>query len=744
MLKNYEEQYDQEKIHIIGYIQPHGVFLCLEETNLTILQVSNNTSEFFGISPEKLLNQNLSVLLDNEQITIFKDYLAQQDLQSTNPIEFSVKVADKIRDFDGVIHRSQGVLILELEPTIIEKTKVFFKFYPLIKLAISKLKGGETLDQICQILVGEVRKITGFDRVMLYKFDDDNHGYVIAEEKLDSLESYLGLHYPSLDIPSCARQMFISNYIRTIPDSYAQPIEILPFNNPIIGSPIDLTNSMLRTPAACHIQYLKNMGVGASLTISLIKDQKLWGLIACHHQTKKYLPYEIRSACEILGQMTALELTNKEDNEDSEYKIYLASVQGKLVEYMSTDKNFIKGLIKHEINILHLVDATGGVICFDHEYITIGKTPSQADITNLVQWINTEIKEEIFYTNNLFSVYPPAEKFADLASGLMVISISKTCTNYILWFRPEVLQTISWAGNPYEQVIDDSQEKIVLTPRQSFAIWKEIVRLKSLPWKSCEVNAARELRSSIIGVVLRKVDELEQLNQDLERSNNELDAFAYIASHDLKEPLRGIHNYSNFLMEDYGDTLNEDGQHKLKTLMRLTQRMEDLIDSLLHFSRLGRIDFSMQEIDLNRILENVIDLLSMRIEQEKIEIRIPRSLPRIYGDRTQIGEVFNNLISNAIKYNDKPERWIEIGYLENTLPWTFYIKDNGIGIKHKHFQTIFRIFKRLHGPQKYGGGTGAGLTIVQKIIEKHGGTIWVESEYGQGTTFYFTLESPEK
>ncbi|MDP5017123.1 MAG: GAF domain-containing protein, partial [Dolichospermum sp.] len=637
----------------------------------------------------------------------------------------------------------QNILILELEPTILDKSQVFFKFYPLIKLAISKLKSADNLPDLCQILAKEVRKITGFDRVMLYKFDDDGHGSVIAEEKLESLESYLGLHYPESDIPRVARELFTSNYTRLIPDTSAELIEIIPYNNPLINQPTDLTNSMLRSAAPCHIQYLHNMGVGASLTISLIKDQKLWGLIACHHQSQKYLPYEIRSACEILGQMASLELANKEDNEDSQYKIYLASIQAKLVEYMSIDKNFIGGLINNEINILNLVNAQGAVICFDGEYIPLGNTPKQKDIQKLVQWISENLQEAIFYTNNLYHFYPDAEKFQDLASGLLVVSISKSQKNYILWFRPEVLQTVDWGGNPYQSLEIIEQEDIQLLPRTSFELWKEIVQFKSLPWKSCEISAALELRNSIISVILRKVDELELLNRDLERSNNELDSFAYIASHDLKEPLRGIHNYSNFLIEDYGETLNEDGQSKLRTLIRLTQRMEYLIDSLLHFARLGRIDLSMQQTDLNKILHNSIDLLSPRIEQEKIEIRIPKSLPKISCDRIQMSEVFNNLIANAIKYNDKDKKWIEIGYIKDSNPLQFYIKDNGIGIKSKHFDTIFRIFKRLHGPNKYGGGTGAGLTIVQKIVQKHGGKIWVESTYGEGSTFYFILQGDE-
>ncbi len=233
--------------------------------------------------------------------------------------------------------------------------------------------------------------------------------------------------------------------------------------------------------------------------------------------------------------------------------------------------------------------------------------------------------------------------------------------------------------------------------------------------------------------------ELEERNAELRQSNKELDDFAYIASHDLKEPLRGIHNFSLFLLEDYGDKLDAEGKSKLETLPRLTRRMESLIDSLLHFSRVGRIDLAMDRVDLNEILTDILDSLGPQLAEKGVAVRIPRPLPTVLCDRARIGEIWSNLITNAAKYNDKPEKWVEIGYLAAAPP-VFYVRDNGIGIPEKHFDAIFRIFKRLHGRDQFGGGTGAGLTIVRKIVERHNGRVWLESGSGEGTTFYFTLD----
>jgi two-component system, chemotaxis family, sensor kinase Cph1 len=235
----------------------------------------------------------------------------------------------------------------------------------------------------------------------------------------------------------------------------------------------------------------------------------------------------------------------------------------------------------------------------------------------------------------------------------------------------------------------------------------------------------------------RAEQEIEKTNIELLKSNSELDNFAYIASHDLKEPLRGIHNYSAFLLEDYGDKFDPEAKSKLQTLMRLTQRMED--------SRVGRVDLALKEVDLNEVVYNVLHLLEIRLQESNVTVRIPKALPSVYCDKARIGEVFQNLITNAMKYNDKDEKWIEVGVIEEGEKVKelgsriFYVRDNGIGIREKYFETIFMIFKRLHGRDKFGGGTGAGLTVVKKIIDRHHGHIWVESTYGEGTTFYFTL-----
>jgi light-regulated signal transduction histidine kinase (bacteriophytochrome) len=733
---------DREPIHIPGLIQPHGVLLVLQEPTLKIVQVSNNTFEAIGYHSKELLGKSLANLLDNEQISAIKQCLAE-DFENVNPLTISIARQDKTLDFDAIVHRSDGAVILELELNKTKETTNFFQFYQRIKGAIAKLQKAPTRQEMCQEAVKEVRKLTGFDRVMVYQFNAEGAGSIVAEDKTAPGTPYLGLHYPPTDVPVQAKKLYTLNWLRLIPDVNYQPVALTPPENPLTDEPLDLSLAVLRSVSPLHIEYLNNMGVTASMSISLVQNQKLWGLIACHHSSPKYVPYGIRTACEFIGQVMSLELATKEANEDLDYKMRIKSLQARFVERLSGSDMILDGLMQLDANVLDLVSASGAVVCTEGHCIHIGKTPSPSDISALLDWLKTRIEDNLFHTHSLPKLYPEAESFKDVASGLLALEISPTCQNYILWFRPEVIQTVNWSGNPNKPVEVLEDGSLRLFPRKSFDLWKETVRGCSLPWKACEIEAVAELRSLIVGIILRQAEELAKINVELERSNIELDSFAYIASHDLKEPLRGIHNYANFLIEDYAQVLDRDGVAKLQTLARLTQRMEDLINALLHFSRLGRAELEKVPTDLNKLVQQAIETVKMSREQNSVEFRLPKPLPIIECDRIQTNELLTNLLANAIKYNDKAQKWVEIGVLvEQDKPETvpvFYVKDNGIGIAERHKDKIFQIFRRLHGQNDYGGGTGAGLTISRKIVERHGGKIWVNSIPKEGSTFYFTL-----
>lgn len=754
---------DREPIHILGRAQSHGVVLVLHLPDCTIVQVSDNTLTLLGHQPEELWQQSLDRVLEPDLVTYLK-HSAQHEQLNENPLYiFTIKVSGREQLFDAIAHTIDGLLVLELEPTLLENAMARTNPYRTLKTALPRLLSTLALIPFCQAVAEHVRVLTGFDRVMVYRFHPDQSGEVIAEARREDLAPYLGLHYPASDIPQQARALYLRNRLRLIPDVHDIPATIVPTLNPITGRPLDMSFAVLRSVSSMHIEYLINMGVRASMSISLITDNRLWGLIACHHQSgPKYVPYDIRTACEFLGQVVSAQIATKHEHEDYEYALQLKSTVARFVELLSTGDNVLDSLTRFSPNLLDVMQAGGAAICFNGECRLLGVTPDAASIGQLIAWIATHSDQAVFATHALARDYPPGEQMIAVASGVLAVAISRTRHDYVLWFRPEVIQTVHWAGDPQKpyEVADDG---VRLSPRKSFALWKQEVRATSQPWKPCEIEAAHELRNEIIAVVLRKAEELARLNIELARSNAELDSFAYIASHDLKEPLRGIYNYASFLIEDYEDKLDAEGVEKLHTLKHLTRRMDALIESLLHYSRVGRVDLSFYPTDLNQLLAEVLELLKPLIDEVQAEIRIPRPLPTIPCDSVRVREVFHNLISNALKYNTRDKRWVEIGYDDTgsyadrlvtqqasiratplkqpgSVPIVLYVQDNGIGIRQQHLEVIFRIFRRLHPRDAFGGGTGSGLTIAKKIIERHGGHIWVESTYGEGSKFCFTLQ----
>ena len=728
--------YLQDPIHIPRSIQPHGTLIIVNPETFKVLQVSDNTETFLGYAPQDLLNQPLETVIGATYQQEIMGCL-EQDFSAINPIRIRLNNIE----MNLIVHKNQEVIFLEFEPINSTYKNNFMTFYNMTKKVVDQIQLSKSLQDLSEIIVENIRKLTGFDRVMVYRFDADGSGHVIAEDKLDSLDSFYGLRYPAIDIPEPARRLFELNYTRLIPTLDHQRIP-LP-DHPITGEPFDLSYCNLRSVSPCHVEYLKNMGVQASLSISLMQESKLWGLIACHHYQPKYLPYEVRVACEFLGKVMSLNLIAKADQEDLNYKVNLRHRLSRLFDKLSQNEDVTDGLEHCLLDLQTIVDAEGVALCLNGIILLLGTTPSICEITDLMDELrNQQDAELLFHCDRLGELYPPAQAFQKKASGVLMLSLSRVENSYILWFRPEVSQTVCWAGNPQEDITVAEDGTLKLSPRKSFELWKQTVTGRSLPWLSCEIQQVMEFRNLLVDVLFKKSNELLELNSELKRSNDELDSFAYIASHDLKEPLRGIYNYSYILLEDYEKSLDEDGNRRLQTLMSLAKRMEKLIDALLHYSRIGRQDLSCQNINLEKLILTIIRPILEASYQETIDIKIENSLPQCSGDKTLIEEVFLNLISNGIKYNSNTEKLILVGSLNNPknpeIP-IYYVRDNGIGISTEHQKLIFRIFKRLHSPKQYGGGTGAGLTIVKKIIERHGGRIWVDSNLGEGTTFYFTL-----
>jgi two-component system, chemotaxis family, sensor kinase Cph1 len=732
-------------INTLTKVQSHGVLLVLQEPDLIILQVSDNTVATFGIAPNRLLGQSLERILAVFQVEKFRADLQAKNFDRSNYSKVWVlKSTDNYSIFDAVFHRSpDGALILELEPTQKDEHIPFLSFYHLAKTSI--LQGRDSandrsipnLTTFGKNVVAQVREMTGFDRVLLYQFDDDGHGEVIAEDKAAQMESYLGLHFPASDIPLPAREMFLANQIRAIPDTREQAVEMIPAKHPLTNLPTDLTLANLRSSAPCHTEYLHNMGVGASLTISLLRDGQLWGMIACHHQTPKSVAYELRKACELLGQVIFAEISTIEQIVDSSYRSKLAHDRSVAVDRMSQSPSFIDGLMGYEPNLLDLFDAEGAAVYVGGEWTTIGQTPLPAELDYLVRWLNANVQDEVFSTDSLSSLDPDAEQFKDVASGLLAIALSPQ--SYILCFRPEVLHAVNWGGDPHHpfQTVE-TDGKLFLYPRKSFQLWQETVRLHSLLWKAVEIESAIELRSAIVKIVLRQAEKLALLATDLVRSNAELKKFAYVASHDLQEPLHQVASYVQLLGTRYSKELDRDAKEFIGLAVEGVNLMQNLIDDVLIYSKLDLQGIEWEPTDVGIALDRALHHLGGQIRETGAIVTFD-PMPTIVADSTQLTQLFQNLIGNAIKFS-KPEiiPQVHISVVQRENDWLFAVRADGIGIDPQYFDRIFVIFQRLHTRDEY-SGTGIGLTLCKKIVECHHGKIWVDSELGQGATFSFTI-----
>lgn len=345
----------------------------------------------------------MSELLAPKQIAGIWQCLSE-DFESVNPLNICIKCQTKPIRFDGIVHRWDNTIILELEHKKKSYNKDYFYFYRGVRGTINKIQKAPSLLEMCGIVVKEVRKITEFDRVTIYKIDTEGAGTIIAEDKSDWGHTYLNLRYPSTDIPQQARNLYTLNWLRLIPDVNYQPTGLTPVNNPTTDRPLDLSHSVLRSVSPIHLEYLQNMGVTASMSISLIKDRQLWGLITCHHSSPKYISYEVRVACEFLGQVMSLELATKEANEDWDYKLRLKSLQTKFIESLSQSEYFLDGIVKLQSNLLELVGASGAVVCSGDRCIHVGQTPPEAGVPALLSWLKHQIDQ-----NNLFYFTLPQE-----------------------------------------------------------------------------------------------------------------------------------------------------------------------------------------------------------------------------------------------------------------------------------------------------------------------------------------------
>ncbi|MDT0689863.1 ATP-binding protein [Salegentibacter sp. F188] len=722
---------DREPIHIIPQSQAHGVILVCNKLDFTITQCSGNIEETLNFKLQDVLSKPLSFILRSEKIeTLHKNVLAKKPLL---PEELHLNGSR----YFMIPHMSGAHLVLDIEPFGNSIDPVVFQDQ-LVKIN-NEIDETQTIEEMCQQAVSLVNYLYEYDRVMMYRFDEDWNGEVVAEVREQELESWLGLHYPATDIPKPAREIFLKQGVRIIADVKHKASEIHPAISPITNQPLDISKSELRGVSPIHIEYLRNMEVGASLTAAIVLNGKLWGLLACHHYSPKFINYHQRQSCKFLTQVFSNKLALKTSNIFLNEIAKSEEVRKELLSFMNSGSDIIEAITANNSRFTDIINCGGGAVYSNGKLRLVGSTPAEEEIILLILNFLGEKKERFFQTKHLSKHYTPAEEFKETASGLLSVRIGEVKEEFIMWFRPQSSSTVNWGGNPQKNgIVKDGIE--YLSPRKSFERWAQEVSGVAVNWEKYDFEAAIALQDTITHVLVKRQKvKIEELNHNLSEANKELKTFSYSVSHDLRGPLRGIEGFAQILSEDYAPKLDDFGQNAVNVILKSVERMDVLIEDILSYSKVGQARLVKNKFSLKELVDEIILSKNREIHFPNAEISVDRNLPNIEADKRMISQLMNNLIDNAIKYSSGKEKpLLEIGSFKNNLETVFFVKDNGIGFDQKHGDKVFEVFTRLAG-DKY-QGSGVGLAIAKKVVEKHKGEIWVETALGEGTTFFFTLK----
>jgi len=727
---------EREPIHIPGKIQEHGFLIAISH-ELKITYCSENIAAFVPVAAISLLGTPVyfleTVILQKIAGFLEKLIYIANIKNGFNPINpYPVTIGDK--DFNLIICASADQYLLEFEPAV---SDLEIDLQQIIGSALSEIMADAKLSRLLDKTAHQIQKIIGYDRVMVYKFHEDGHGEVVAETKNAELTPWIGLHYPASDIPQQARELYKLNLVRLIANVEAVPSAILTYQE-FNEIPLDLTHSTLRAVSPIHIQYLKNMGVASSFSVSLIHQGQLWGLIACHNYTPRYIHYKQREAAKLIGQVLSSALSFRQLEEDQQKSNRLKAAVDDLTRHLLRYNNMEEALFKHEVTLLHAVEASGAVLAFDNQLHHAGKTPDDSFLNGFIIWLQENMQESIYATDRLPEEYPPALAHKATASGILVCRLSKDLKEYMIWFRPEVINVVTWAGNP-DKPVEISQSGLAhISPRKSFETWTQQVQLTSAPWKNEDFRSALQLKEEVSFAISRKATEIRILNDKLKGAYDELDAFSYTISHDLKNPLTTIKSYSQLLKRN--SNLDPRDQRMVEGILTGAGKMQAMIEEVLHYSKAGQIKAKPKLVDMTALLADLKEQLIVAHEPLALTINIGVT-PPIYGDETMIQQVFSNLLGNAVKYSGKTTLPVVAISGEHFGDQVRYrVTDNGIGIKLQDQDKIFDLFTRSEDANEY-EGSGVGLAIVKKIMEKHKGRIWVESDPGIGSVFHVAFQT---
>ena len=705
-----------EPIRVPGAIQPHGRLAVLSAVPVRLLAYSANWAS------EEAVRQALALLpVDTGRLQ-----------QGNGPAWLGGVHLDGC-SFDATAHVHEGHILVEYEPAG-PAASMAAPIYHVARDLLPLLQHADSVAALCEIAAREMKRLTGFGRCLVYRFDGDSHGEVLAERLDAGYESYAGHRFPASDIPAQARELYRVNHIRLIPDAHYEPVPLLAAAGAPDPARLDLSFAALRSVSPVHLEYMRNMGTAASMSVSIVVGGRLWGLISCHDHAPRHLPFPTRVACEHLGRLLSLQVQAQEDNAEVAQRLALHQRVLTLVALMAETDGTLQRLTDPELAIHMLAQAGGAAVVLNDQCWTIGETPPPDAVRKLAHWIVAR-GQDLFCSDRLPELYEEGEALLPGCAGVLAISISQVHRHCVLWFRPELVQTIRWAGDPRKTL--PAQGRI--HPRQSFESWQERVRGRSAPWLPAQQAAVAELRQALIALVLRRAEEMAGHAIELGRVNKELEAFSYTVSHDLRAPMRHIAGYVDLVLEDNLEKLDERARRYLRHVKDAASYAGQLVDALLDFSRLGRSGLKPSAVDTRALVEDLVEELRQQERGRTVQWEIAPGLPRLWADPLLLQVAVRNLLANAVKYTrGRSPAQIRVAPIALPEGAGLEVSDNGVGFPMKYVSKLFGVFQRLHRSEDF-DGTGIGLANVKRIVERHGGTVWARGEPERGATFGFVL-----
>ena len=708
-----------EPIRTPGSIQPHGRLLVLEKDTSKLTAFSANWT--FGEAEEVM------ALLRPRQFSALDT--------GASPVPVC-KVAIGGLSFDAYAHKTASHCIVEFEQSG-DRDVDDPPIYSLTRVFLSKLQDATSLAQLTQLAAGEMKRLTGFGRCLVYRFDEDGNGEVLAEEKDAGYESYAEHRFPAADIPQQARDLYLLNQFRLIADANYVPVPLMSVAAGVNAEAIDLSQAQLRSVSPIHLEYMRNMGTLASMSVSIVIEGRLWGLISCHDRGPRHLSTPTKLACEHLGQLLALQIQSDEATSAVSEGFVLRQITLAIVSHLSESDGTLQHLVREASLLLRLTRSHGAAVVLDDKVWSVGDVPDEVHVQSLARWVSG-MGVELYESSTLAAHFAAAKDFRN-AAGVLAVSISQVHRHLIIWFRPELVQTVNWAGDPRKAAVSVDGR---IHPRLSFASWAEEIRGQSKPWSQVEIGAVAELRQALIGIVLRRAEELAAIASELGRVNKELEAFSYTVSHDLRAPMRHIAGYVDLVMDIEKETLSERARRYLGQVKEASSFAGQLVDALLDFSRMSRSALKRKAVDTGVLVDSLMRELSRHERngrETKVEWQIAPDLPTLHADPLLLQVAIRNLMANAAKYsrNRVPAR-ISVRKIACEDGDGIEVEDNGVGFQMKYVDKLFGVFQRLHQTEEF-EGTGIGLANVKRIVERHGGTVWAHGEVDRGARFGFVV-----